>query len=122
VNTPVRRVAIAVMAMVLLLMGNLTYVQVVQAGDYRSDPRNQRVLLAEYSRKRGQIQAENQILASSTETDDRLRYLRQYSDGPMYAPVTGPRTRCSTAATIASSPAGSPTSSPAATRAAATCC
>jgi peptidoglycan glycosyltransferase len=89
VNTPVRRVAIAVMAMVLLLMANLTYVQVVQAGDYRSDPRNQRVLLAEYSRKRGQINAEGQILASSTETGDRLRYLRQYSDGPMYAPVTG---------------------------------
>jgi peptidoglycan glycosyltransferase len=89
VNTPVRRVAIAVMAMVLLLMGNLTYVQVVKAGDYRSDPRNQRVLLAEYSRKRGQISAEGQILASSTETDDRLRYLRQYADGPMYAPVTG---------------------------------
>jgi len=89
VNTPVRRVAIAVMAMVLLLMGNLTYVQVVQAGEYRSDPRNQRVLLAEYSRKRGQISAEGQILASSTETGDRLRYLRQYSDGPVYAPVTG---------------------------------
>lgn len=88
-NTPVRRVAIAVMAMVLLLMGNLTYVQVVQAGEYRSDPRNQRVLLAEYSRKRGQISAEGQILASSIETDDRLRYLRQYSNGPMYAPVTG---------------------------------
>jgi peptidoglycan glycosyltransferase len=89
VNTPVRRVALAVMAMILLLMGNLTYVQVVQAGDYRSDPRNQRVLLAEYSRKRGQISAEGQILASSTETDDRLRYLRQYADGPVYAPVTG---------------------------------
>jgi penicillin-binding protein A len=89
VNTPVRRVAIAVMVMILLLMGNLTYVQVVQAGDYRSDPRNQRVLLAEYSRKRGQISADNRILASSTETEDRLRYLRQYADGPMYAPVTG---------------------------------
>jgi penicillin-binding protein A len=89
VNTPVRRVAIAVMAMILLLMGNLTYVQVVQAGDYRNDARNQRVLLAEYSRKRGQISADGQILASSTETDDRLRYLRQYADGPVYAPVTG---------------------------------
>jgi penicillin-binding protein A len=88
-NTPVRRVAIAVMAMILLLMGNLTYVQVVQAGDYRTDPRNKRVQLAEYSRKRGQIGAEGQILASSTETDDRLRYLRQYTDGPAYAPVTG---------------------------------
>ena len=55
VNTPVRRIAIAVMAMVLLLFANLTYVQVVKAGDYRNDPRNQRVLLAEYSRQRGQI-------------------------------------------------------------------
>jgi peptidoglycan glycosyltransferase len=89
VNTPVRRIAIAVMAMILLLMANLTYVQVVKAGDYRSDPRNQRVLLAEYSRKRGQISADGQILASSVETDDRLRYQRQYSDGPMYAPITG---------------------------------
>jgi penicillin-binding protein A len=89
VNTPVRRIAIAVMAMILLLMANLTYVQVVQAGDYRSDQRNQRVLLAEYSRKRGQISAEGQIVASSVETDDRLRFLRQYSDGPVYAPITG---------------------------------
>jgi peptidoglycan glycosyltransferase len=89
VNTPVRRIAIAVMVMILLLMTNLTYVQVVKAGDYRNDPRNQRVLLAEYSRKRGQISAEGQVLASSVETDDRLRYQRQYSDGPVYGPVTG---------------------------------
>ena len=88
-NTPVRRIAIAVMAMVLLLFANLTYVQVVKAGDYRNDPRNQRVLLAEYSRQRGQISAEGQVLASSTETDDRLRYLRHYPDGPEYAPITG---------------------------------
>jgi peptidoglycan glycosyltransferase len=89
VNTPVRRIAIAVMVMILLLMSNLTYVQVVKAGDYRNDPRNQRVLLSEYSRKRGQISANGQILASSVETNDRLRYQRQYSDGPVYAPVTG---------------------------------
>ena len=89
VNTPVRRIAIAVMVMVLLLIVNLTYVQVVKAGDYRNDPRNQRVLLAEYSRQRGQIVAEGQVLASSTETNDRLSYLRTYPDGPEYAPVTG---------------------------------
>lgn len=88
-NTPVRRIAIAVMVMVLLLMGNLTYVQVVKAGDYRNDPRNQRVLLAEYSRQRGQISAEGQVLSSSTETGDRLRYLRTYPDGTEYAPITG---------------------------------
>jgi peptidoglycan glycosyltransferase len=89
VNTPVRRVAVAVMVMVMLLLANLTYVQVVKANDYRNDPRNQRVLLAEYARKRGQISAGGQVLASSTETDDRLRYQRVYSDGPRYAALTG---------------------------------
>ncbi|HXV91670.1 MAG TPA: penicillin-binding protein 2 [Pseudonocardia sp.] len=88
-NTPVRRVAIAVMAMILLLMANLTYVQVVKADDYRNDPRNQRVLLAEYSRERGQITAAGQVMATSVETDDRLRYQRQYPDGPTYASITG---------------------------------
>ena len=86
VNTPVRRIAIAVMAMVLLLFANLTYVQVVKAGDYRNDPRNQRVLLAEYSRQRGQISAERPGAGLSAETNDRLRYLRTYPDGPEYAP------------------------------------
>jgi peptidoglycan glycosyltransferase len=89
VNTPIRRIAIAVMAMVLLLLGNLTYVQVVKAGDYRDDSRNKRVLLAEYARKRGQISAGNQILASSVPSDDELKYQRQYPDGPVYAPLTG---------------------------------
>lgn len=88
-NTPVRRIAVTVMAMILLLMANLTYIQVVKADDYRSDPRNQRVLLAEYSRKRGQISAGGEVLANSVETNDRLRYQRQYPDGPMYAAVTG---------------------------------
>jgi penicillin-binding protein A len=89
VNTPIRRVSVAVMAMLVLLLANLTYVQVVQAGDLRDDPRNQRVLLSEYSRKRGQISADGQVLASSTETDSRLKYQRQYPDGPVFAPVTG---------------------------------
>ena len=88
-NTPVRRVALAVMGMIVLLMANLTYVQVVKAGDYRNDSRNQRVLIAEYSRQRGQISAAGQVLADSVETDDRLRFQRRYPDGPEYATVTG---------------------------------
>lgn len=88
-NTPVRRIAIAVMAMVVLLFANLTYVQVVQAGTYRDDPRNQRVLLAEYSRQRGQISAGGQVLASSRPTGDKLKYLRTYPAGPEFAPITG---------------------------------
>ncbi len=54
-NVPIRRVVIAVMVMVVALLANTTYVQVFKADSLRSDPRNQRVLLDEYSRQRGQI-------------------------------------------------------------------
>ncbi|MDQ2709079.1 MAG: penicillin-binding protein 2 [Actinomycetota bacterium] len=88
-NTPVRRVAVAVMVMILALLANLTYVQVIKASDYRNDPRNQRVLLSEYGRKRGQISAGGTLLASSEKTSGRLRWQRHYTQGPLYASVTG---------------------------------
>lgn len=87
-NAPVRRVALAVMVMIVLLMGNLTYVQVVQAGELRSNPRNQRVLFAEYTRDRGQISAGGKVLAESVEVGDRT-FERRYPDGPVFASVTG---------------------------------
>lgn len=89
-NTPLRRVAVAVMLMIVALLVNATYVQFIEADKYRSDPRNLRVLLDEYSRQRGQISAGGQVLASSVSTDDRYKYLRVYPTSPMaYAPVTG---------------------------------
>lgn len=95
-NTPLRRVAIAVMAMVFALVANATYVQVIKADDLRADPRNSRVLLDEYSRQRGQISAEGQVLAVSVPTEDRYKYLRTYPANPAApasplanAPVTG---------------------------------
>ena len=90
VNTPVRRVALAVMGMIVLLMANLTYVQVVKAGDYRDDSRNQRVLLAEYSRQRGQISAAGQVLARrASRPTTGSASSASYPDGPVYATVTG---------------------------------
>ncbi|MHC1558372.1 peptidoglycan D,D-transpeptidase FtsI family protein [Actinomycetospora sp. C-140] len=91
-NTPLRRVSLAVMVLVLLLLGQATWIQVVKADEYRADPRNARVLLDEYARQRGQISAGGEVLAQSVQSPDpgdRLRYLRQYTDGPLYAPVTG---------------------------------
>ncbi|MFM1723268.1 MULTISPECIES: peptidoglycan D,D-transpeptidase FtsI family protein [Rhodococcus] len=95
-NTPLRRVALAVMVMVAALLANATYVQVIKADDLRGDPRNSRVLLDEYSRQRGQISAGGQVLASSVPTDDRYKYLRVYPPNPAApsspfanAPVTG---------------------------------
>lgn len=89
-NTPLRRVGLAMLAMIVLLLGNATYIQVVDADDYRDDPRNQRVLLDEYSRERGQlISPDGTILAHSKPTKGRYEYLRRYPRGEVYAPVTG---------------------------------
>ncbi|SFA82038.1 peptidoglycan glycosyltransferase [Amycolatopsis marina] len=90
-NTPLRKVGVAMLVMVTLLLVNATYIQVVKADDYRADSRNQRVLLDEYSRQRGQIvSAESgQILAGVKPSDDKYNFIRTYPNGPVYAPVTG---------------------------------
>ncbi len=89
-NTPLRRIALAVMVLMTVLLANSTYVQVIKADDLRADPRNQRVLLEEYSRQRGQISAGGQVLASSVATNDRINFLRTYPTSPAaYAPTTG---------------------------------
>jgi peptidoglycan glycosyltransferase len=88
-NTSLRRIAVTVMALIVLLLGNATLTQVFTADGLRSDPRNQRVLLDEYSRQRGQISAGGQLLAYSVSTNGRFRFLRVYPNPLAYAPVTG---------------------------------
>src|SRR5260370_39713828 len=90
-NTSLRRVAVTIMVLIVLLLLNATITQVFRADGLRADPRNQRVLLDEYSRQRGQISAGGQPLAYSISTSGRFRYLRAYPvpQSPAYAPVTG---------------------------------
>ena len=88
-NKPLRRAAIFCLALFGLLLINANYIQVVKADEYRNKPGNQRLVLEEYSRERGAILVGDKAIASSKLTDDRLKYLRTYSDGKMYAPATG---------------------------------
>ncbi|MBV8790328.1 MAG: D,D-transpeptidase PbpA [Mycobacterium sp.] len=88
-NTSLRRISMVVMALIVLLLLNATMTQVFAADSLRADPRNQRVLLDEYSRQRGQIVAGGQLLAYSAATDSRYRFLRVYPNPAEYAPVTG---------------------------------
>ena len=88
-NTSLRRISVMVMALVVLLLVNATVTQVFRADALRADPRNQRVLLDEYARQRGQITAGGQLLAYSLSTNSRYRFLRVYPDPFAYAPVTG---------------------------------
>lgn len=88
-NASLRRISVTVMALMVLLLLNATMTQVFAADGLRADPRNQRILLDEYSRQRGQIVAGSQLLAYSVATDSRYRFLRVYPDPDVYAPVTG---------------------------------
>ncbi len=88
-NASLRRISVTVMALIVLLLLNATLTQVFTADGLRTDPRNQRVLLDEYSRQRGQITASGQLLAYSVATDSRFRFLRVYPNPPVYAPITG---------------------------------
>ncbi|MGY1764238.1 peptidoglycan D,D-transpeptidase FtsI family protein [Geodermatophilus sp. SYSU D00779] len=88
-NAPLRRVAISVLVLFTLLIVNVNVIQVVRSDELRSDGRNTRVLVEEYDSERGSIVAGGTEVANSVPTDDQLTYLRQYANGPVYAPVTG---------------------------------
>jgi peptidoglycan glycosyltransferase len=88
-NTTLRRISMALMVLIVLLLVNSTLLQVFAANGLRADPRNQRILLDEYSRQRGQITANGQLLAYSVPTHDRLRFQRVYPNPLVYAPITG---------------------------------
>jgi peptidoglycan glycosyltransferase len=94
VNRPIRHVATAALALFGLLFLNVNYLQLVRAESLRNNPRNNRLLLDEYSRPRGDIIAGREALAESKETHDRLKFVRVYADGDdalakAFAPITG---------------------------------
>jgi peptidoglycan glycosyltransferase len=88
-NRPIRKVAVALLVLLAAMFVNLNFVQVVKGSEYRNDPDNRRVLLAEYSHPRGQIVVQGTAVATSKSTKDELKYLRTYPQGPEYAAVTG---------------------------------
>lgn len=87
---PLRRVGTAITILVVLLLANITYVQVVKASAYRADPNNSRTRLEEFQQPRGQITTvKGTVLAQSVSSTDSYKYQRNYPLGAMYSPVTG---------------------------------
>jgi penicillin-binding protein A len=91
VNAPLRRVGVVVMVLFGLLFANLNYQQVYKSDQYRTDDEHNhiRVQAQEYERARGQIVVDGSPVAKSVETNDTLKYLRQYPSGAAYAHVVG---------------------------------
>ncbi len=88
-NRPIRRIAVAFMALFFLLLANVNYIQVFKSGDYNDNADNTRVLLDEYARKRGDILVGGTPVAYSVKTDDDLVYLRKYRQPQLYGHLTG---------------------------------
>lgn len=89
-KAPLRRVAVAVLALFAALFVNLNVIQVVRAQDYRERDAA-RQLINDYAVRRGSIlAADGQTeLATVTEVEGNLRFPRSYPQGPLYGHITG---------------------------------
>ncbi|MFI5053121.1 MAG: peptidoglycan D,D-transpeptidase FtsI family protein [Acidimicrobiia bacterium] len=89
-NRPIRRVGYAMTVLILILVAQLTYLQVVDANKLANDPRNSRRAESEYNRARGSIQtADGTLVATSLPTKGDFKYLRVYPQGELFAQVSG---------------------------------
>jgi peptidoglycan glycosyltransferase len=91
VNAPLRRAGVVILVLFGLLFANLNWIQAYKADAYRTSDYNGRVVVAQYDRPRGDIEAGGEFLAQSKATADTLKYLRVYPDKQAYAPVIGYR-------------------------------
>jgi penicillin-binding protein A len=90
VNKPLRRVAIAAMTLLVILMINVNYIQGSQADKLKNDPLNTRQLAAQFEHNRGPILAGGVTLAESKKiAGDKKDYQRIYKQGELYSPITG---------------------------------
>lgn len=89
-NKPMRRVAIFCGLLILALLLRVNYVQFVQADELQNDPNNRRVAIERYAHPRGDIIVDGNAVTGSVESGTTdFQYKRTYTDGEMWAPVTG---------------------------------
>lgn len=91
-NRGIRRVGVAVTVLLLILVGQLTYLQIIHAEDLDNDPRNNRSVLRDINRARGDIvSADGEVLATSVPSDDHtdFEYQRLYPLGGLTAQIVG---------------------------------
>ncbi|GAU65453.1 putative penicillin-binding protein A [Streptomyces sp. NBRC 110611] len=85
----IRHTAAFSFLLLVALLVNAARVQVFEAEGYGASPANRRAEIARYERPRGALLVEGRPVTGSRDSGGRLRYERTYTDGPLYAPVTG---------------------------------
>ncbi|MFI9587663.1 penicillin-binding transpeptidase domain-containing protein [Streptomyces sp. NPDC052236] len=80
--------ALSLLLLIALLL-NAARVQVIEATSLDTNPANRRPVIARYAEPRGDILVGGRPVTGSKDTGQQLRYERTYTEGPLYAPVTG---------------------------------
>ncbi len=88
-NRPIRRVAIAALAMFAALLLNLSASYLVRTDSLNNRAENRRASDARFAQDRGPIMVGNSPIALSEPVKSRFRFQRSYPSGELYAPVTG---------------------------------
>ncbi|MFF4588408.1 peptidoglycan D,D-transpeptidase FtsI family protein [Streptomyces sp. NPDC001388] len=88
-NKPLRRIAIFCGLLILTLLLRDNYLQYVKADSLASDTKNRRVNITRYSTPRGDIIVDGKAITGSVETSGDYKYKRTWTNGAMWAPVTG---------------------------------
>ncbi|MFF7528600.1 peptidoglycan D,D-transpeptidase FtsI family protein [Streptomyces bobili] len=89
-NKPLRRIAIFCGLLILTLLIRDNWLQYVKADTLASDDENRRVNIARYATPRGDIIVGGKAITGSVEnTSGDYKYKRTWTNGPMWAPVTG---------------------------------
>jgi peptidoglycan glycosyltransferase len=89
-NRSIKRVALAVLVMFVVLLVNVNYLQAVQAPSLANRPLNDRTEYEQNQVQRGNIvTADGVTIATTKPSNDLFKYQRVYPNGAVYAPVTG---------------------------------
>jgi peptidoglycan glycosyltransferase len=89
-NKYLRQLFTAVVALFVVLGLSSTIIMALRANTLNNDSRNTRSLYHQLGAYRGAILAsDGTVMAKSEPVNDAFNYQRTYSNGPLYAPVTG---------------------------------
>ncbi|MFD0570662.1 penicillin-binding transpeptidase domain-containing protein [Kitasatospora gansuensis] len=86
---PLRRASTFCLLLVLALMARATWLAVAEADGYTSNPANARITIDRYAQPLGNILVGGQPVTGSVPTEGPLAFKRSYTDGPLYASLTG---------------------------------
>lgn len=88
-NKQLKALTRTIFGMFLVLFFAVTMIQFVTADELRAHELNQRTAKNSYKIERGSILVDGDPIAYSVPSADEYRFARQYTDGELYAAVTG---------------------------------